>query len=92
VSSRNETYQPIKTAGHVEIYADRPVSLLDQLRVLRSFGYRNFLIDVSEGPEKRHHSIESVLRGFAASRSPANYSLFNFERRPYSGPLKAKPD
>jgi putative protease len=89
VSARNEAYQPIKTAGGVEIYADRPVSLIEQLKVLRSFGYSNFLIDVSEGLEKRHHSIESVLRGFAASRSPANYSLFNFERRPYRAGLSS---
>ena len=34
VSARSETYQPIKTAGRVEIYADRPVSLFEQLGVL----------------------------------------------------------
>lgn len=93
VSARGETYQPVKTAGRVEIYADRPVSLLEQLGVLRSFGYRNFLIDASEGPGKRCNSIESILRGFASSRSPSNYSLFNFERRSYlSGSSTSKMD
>ena len=84
VSARKETYHSIRTAGRVEIYADRPVSLFDQLGVIRSFGYRNFLIDLSEGPEKQRPSIESVLKGFAASRSPGKYSLFNFERRSQS--------
>lgn len=84
VSARNEVYQPIKRAGHVEIYADRPVSWFEQLPVLRSMGYRNFLIDVSAGLTKRHHSMESALGGFASSRSPADYSLFNFDRRPTS--------
>jgi putative protease len=83
VSARNETYQPVKTAGRVHIYADRPVSLFERLGVLRSFGYRNFLIDVSEGPENRRHSLESVLRWFASAKSPAKHSLFNFERGPH---------
>jgi putative protease len=82
VSARNEVYQPVKKAGQVEIYADRPVSWFEQLPVLRSLGYRNFLIDVSTGLAKRHHSLESALGGFASSRSPADYSLFNFDRRP----------
>ncbi len=86
LSPRNEAYQLIKQAGRAEIYADRPVSWLDQLPVLRSFGYTNFLIDVvRETPGKhrdgkRSNAMETVLSGFAASRSPANYSLFNFER------------
>ena len=82
LSARNEAYYLVKQAGRAEIYADRPVSWLDRLPVLRSFGYGNFLIDVSEGPGKRADAMESALRGFAASRSPANYSVFNFERKP----------
>jgi putative protease len=82
LSARNEAYHLIKQAGRTEIYADRPVSWLDQLPVLRSFGYGNFLIDVGEGPGKRPHAMEAALSGFAASRSPADYALFNFERRP----------
>jgi putative protease len=82
LSARNEAYHLIKQAGRTEIYADRPVSWLDQLPVLRSFGYGNFLIDVGEGPGKRPNAMEAVLSGFAASRSPADYALFNFERRP----------
>jgi len=82
LSPRNEVYHLIKKAGCVEIFADLPVSWLEQLPVLRSFGYGNFLIDLSEGGAKRPDSLEAALKGFAASRSPANYSLFNFERRP----------
>jgi putative protease len=82
LSPRNEVYHMIKKTGRVEIYADLPVSWLEQLPVLRSLGYSNFLIDFSESHGKRPDSLQAALRGFAASRSPANYSLFNFERRP----------
>jgi U32 family peptidase len=83
LSPRKEVYHLIRKAGSVEIYADRPVSLLEQLPVLRSFGYSNFLVDFSESRGKRPDSLEAALSGFAASRSPTkNYSLFNFERRP----------
>src|SRR5208283_1659382 len=83
LSPRKEVYHLIKKAGGIEIYADRPVSLLEQLPVLRSFGYGNFLVDFSEGHGKQPDSLEAILRGFAASRSPTNnYSLFNFERMP----------
>ncbi len=82
LSPRNEVYHLVKEAGRAEIYADMPVSWLEQLPVLRAFGYSNFLVDFNEGSEKRPDSLQTVLSGFAASRSPKNYSLFNFERRP----------
>jgi putative protease len=82
LSPRNEVYHLIQKPGRAEIYADLPVSWLEQLPVLRSFGYSNFIIDFSEGHGKRPDSLQAVLNGFAASKSPANYSLFNFERRP----------
>ncbi|MGA3113597.1 MAG: peptidase U32 family protein [Syntrophobacteraceae bacterium] len=83
LSPRKEVYHLIKKAGGVEIYADRPVSLFEHLPVLRSFGYGNFLVDFSEAHGKQPDSLEAILRGFAASRSPTNnYSLFNFERMP----------
>jgi len=80
LSARNEVYQLVAKAGRAEIYADRPISWLEQLPVLRALGYSNFLVDISEGPGKRPHVTEA-LRWFAASRSPAAYSLFNFERK-----------
>ncbi len=82
LSPRHEAYYLITKAGRAEIYADRPVSWLEQLPVLRSFGYRNFLIDISEGPGKQPDLAE-ILKGFAASRTPpGNYSLFNLDHRP----------
>lgn len=79
LSARNEVHHLITKPGYAEIYADRPVSWMEQLPVLRSFGYSNFLIDVSEGPVKRPGFLEA-LGGFAAARSPMNYYLFNWER------------
>jgi putative protease len=79
-SPRNEAYHMVTKAGRTEIYADRPVSWLEQLPVLRSLGYSNFLVDISEGPGKRPDLTEA-LRWFAASRSPSACSLFNFERK-----------
>ncbi len=81
LSPRKEAYHLTSQAGHTEIYSDRPVSWLEQLPFLRSLGYRNFLLDSSDGPEKRSDIIENVLKGFAGSRSPGNYSVFNLDRR-----------
>jgi putative protease len=81
LSARHEVYQLTTKAGRAEIYADRPVSWLEQLPVLRSFGYCNFMVDVSEGPAKRPQ-LGEALKGFAASRSPTGYSLFNIDRKP----------
>ncbi len=81
VSPRKEVYYPTAQAGRAEIYADRPVSWLEQLPVLRALGYRRFLIDLSEGPAKRP-GLSEILRGFASCRTRGGYSLFNFERRP----------
>lgn len=80
-TARGEGYHLQKHAGITFIYADRPVDWCAQLPFLRSQGYRNFMIDVSEGPAKRTHTLRSALRGFAASRSAAPCSLFNWERR-----------
>lgn len=80
LSARDEVYHLTAKDGRAEIYADRPVSWLEQLPVLRSFGYCNFMIDVSEGPVKRPQ-LNEALKGFAAARSPKGYSLFNLDRR-----------
>ncbi|HYA42352.1 MAG TPA: peptidase U32 family protein [Syntrophobacteraceae bacterium] len=81
LSARNEAWSLATTAGRTEIYADRPVSWLEQLPLLRSLGYSNFMIDASEGPAKRPELME-VMSAFAAARSPTAFSLFNLERRP----------
>lgn len=79
---RQDVYHLTKRAGNVFIYADRPVSLLEELPALRSQGFRHFLIDVSEGPGKHPKALEQALSGFFSARFPAPYSRFNFDRRP----------
>lgn len=82
-TARNDAYYLRKQAGNVFIYADRPVNWFDQLPFLRSQGFRNFLIDVSEAPVgKRQETLETILSGFAVPRAAAPFSLFNFDRRP----------
>ncbi len=81
LSPRGEVYYPTTKAGRAEIYADRPVSLFEQLPALRALGYRRFLIDAGEGPAKRP-SLSEILKGFASCRTRGAYSLFNFERKP----------
>lgn len=79
---RNEGYSLEKRGGIVHIYADRPVSWLDHLPVLRDFGFRNFLLDVSDGPGDRPASLHSVLEGYRRARTDEPFSLFNYDRRP----------
>ncbi|MHC1726940.1 MAG: U32 family peptidase [Syntrophobacteraceae bacterium] len=81
LTPRKDIYYVVKHSGLASIYADRPVSWLEQLPFLRKLGFRNFLVDISEGPGKRSNALESALSGFAASRSPSQYSLFNLDRR-----------
>ena len=80
VSARNEAYHLKVKTGRAEIYADRPVSWIEQLPLLRSLGYRNFMIDISEGPEKQPNPAE-ILNALARARHPTRHSLFNFERK-----------
>ena len=82
LTARGDAYFYKKQAGHSLIYADRPVSWLDRLPEFRALGFSNFLIDLTEGPGKRPHTVDAILGAFAASRSPAHHSLFNLERRP----------
>ena len=82
LTARNDVYYVVKRTGLTSIYADRPISWLEQLPFLRSLGYRNFLVDISEGPGKYPNALDAALSGFAASRSPGQYSIFNLDRRP----------
>ena len=80
-TARNDAYIFKKQGGHALIYADRPISWLDELPFLRSLGFRRFLIDAGQGPGKRSNPVESVLSAFQAARSPKLHSDFNLERR-----------
>lgn len=82
LTARNDAYYVVKRTGMTFIYADRPISWLEQLPFLRSLGYRNFQVDISEGPGKYPNALDAALSGFAASRSPGQYSIFNLDRRP----------
>ena len=79
---RNDMYLLRKRSGHSVIYADRPMNWFKQLSVLREMGYRNFLIDLSEGPEDLGKEVDNLLNHFRSSRAEEPYSLFNFERQP----------
>jgi putative protease len=80
LSARNEAYYLMTKAGNAEIYADRPVSWLEQHPFLRSLGYGNFLIDAGGGPGKRP-DIMKIMNAFTSGRSRTRCSLFNFERK-----------
>jgi len=73
----------MRTEGHSTfIYADRPVNWFEKHSALQSYGYRCFLIDVSEGPHPVGKDLPRLLSGFKRERADEPYSLFNFERRP----------
>ncbi|MCE5334956.1 MAG: U32 family peptidase [Desulfobacteraceae bacterium] len=81
LTPRDDAYLLKREAGLACIYADRPVSWLEQLSFLRDLGYRNFVADLSEGPEKRQPTLNGLLAGFGSERSPIPGSTFNFDRR-----------
>lgn len=79
---RNETYLMRKKGAFTFIYADRPVNWTGKLDILRGYGYRHFLIDLSEGPHQLGSNLERVLDQFKRSRPEGPHDLFNFDRRP----------
>lgn len=82
LTARQDAYFVRQDKHLTRIYADRPVNWLAQLPVLRSFGYRLFLLDVSEGPHQPMKDFERLLSGFKRARADEPYSLFNFDREP----------
>lgn len=82
LTARKDAYFVRQDKHLTQIYADRPVNWLAQVPLLRSLGYRLFLLDVSEGPHQPMKDFERVLSGFKHARADEPYSLFNFERRP----------
>jgi U32 family peptidase len=79
---RDETYYYEKLGGNAFIYADRPVNWLDHLPALRSYGFRCFLLDLSEGPSSHMPNLERVLQSYRESRADKPFALFNLDRRP----------
>jgi putative protease len=82
VTTRKEdAYHLRREKGFSLIYPDRPINWFGQLGALRSMGYRNFVIDLSEGPFDPMKSFERILSGFKRERPDEPYSLFNWDRR-----------
>lgn len=81
-SPRQEVYFFRKKWGYSHIYADRPLNWFAQLPILRSYGFRHFLLDLSEGPQDQAKNFERLLSGYKRLRPDEPYSLFNFDRSP----------
>jgi U32 family peptidase len=81
-TARQDAYFVRTERQLTRIYADRPVSWLAQLPALRAYGYRLFLMDLSEGPNPPMKDWERLLSGFKHGRADEPYSLFNFDREP----------
>jgi U32 family peptidase len=79
---RDETYFFEKKGGNAFIYADRPTIWLDYLPLLRSYGFRCFLLDLSEGPHDQTPDLVRLLQNYRDARAIQPFSLFNFDRRP----------
>ena len=80
---REETHLFEKKGAGSVIYADRPVNWLDELPVLRGYGFRSFLLDLSDGPADRLPKLDRLLQGCREARADQPFSLFNFDRRPW---------
>lgn len=80
---REETHLFEKKGAGSVIYADRPVNWLDELPVLRGYGFRSFLLDLSDGPADRLPKLDRLLQGCREARGEQPLSLFNFDRRPW---------
>lgn len=79
-SPKAELYFLRKRWGQSYVYADQPLNWFGELPVLRSQGFRNFLIDMSEGPTDQTQNFERILSGFKRMRPDEPFSLFNFDR------------
>ncbi len=79
---RQEVYHFRKKRGISTIYADRPMNWFGQLPILREYGYRFFLIDLSDAPFDQSAHLDRIVNGFNRLRADEPFSLFNFERSP----------
>ncbi|MDY0041110.1 MAG: peptidase U32 family protein [Desulforhabdus sp.] len=86
---RREHYFYRKRSEYAFIYADRPVNWMEKIPTLRSYGFRHFMLDLSDGPHDQAHNFEQLLSGFKRLRADQPYDLFNFDRPPVA---KSKPE
>ncbi len=82
LSPRKDIYSFRKKGPHSFIYAEKPMNWFGQIPVLQSYGFRYFLIDLSEGPHNQAKELERLFSGFKRCRADEPFSLFNFERKP----------
>ncbi len=79
---RDETYFFEKKGGTALTYADRPVNWLDHLPALRSYGFRWFLLDLSDGPQGQLPPLDRLLQTCRECRADKPFSLFNLDHHP----------
>jgi putative protease len=80
---RKEGYVYKRLGDFSFVYADRPFSWFGQLDFLRSAGYRQHLVDASDGPHGSMPPLEQIVQAYFHQRPlPGQSSLFNLERRP----------
>ncbi|GKT07580.1 peptidase U32 family protein [Desulforhabdus sp. TSK] len=82
IAPRGDVYNFRRKGSLSCIYADEPMSWLGLLPTLQSFGYRWFMVDLSDGPTPQGKEIERLLSGYKRTRADEPYSLFNFDRKP----------
>lgn len=82
IAPRGDVYNFRRRGPFSCIYADEPMSWLGLLPTLQSFGYRWFMVDLSDGPTFQGKELERLLSGYKRARADEPYSLFNFDRKP----------
>lgn len=81
-TQRQEGYFYRKRGELAFVYADRPTNWLGKLGELRAMGYRQFLIDASDGPDDQPADLSALLKAYRYAKPAEPYSLFNLERNP----------
>lgn len=82
VTPRKENYFYRKSSEYSLIYADRPINWMEKIPALRSYGFRYFMLDMSDGPHDQPPNFEQLLSGFKRLRADQPYDLFNYDRQP----------
>lgn len=82
VTPRREAYFYRKSSEFSFIYPESPINWMEKISLLRAYGFRSFMLDLSDGPSDQAHHFERILSGFKRQRADRPYSLFNFDKQP----------
>ena len=82
ITPRKEAYFYRKSSEFSFIYPESPINWMEKVSLLRAYGFRTFMLDLSDGPSDQSHNFEQILSGFKRMRADRPYSLFNFDRQP----------